>query len=289
MTISSLKDKFNTELTKLYPKQEIDSFFKLLLEHQLNFSSTDIFLKHTNAIEQKDLDFLLKAISELKQEKPIQYILGETEFYGFPFKVTKDTLIPRPETEELVDWIFNEAEKNKKINILDVGTGSGCIAISLAKKLPNASVYAIDISTKALAIAKKNSKLNNVEVHFLEQDILNSKKHILGLPKFDIIVSNPPYVRNLEKKEINNNVLLHEPHIALFVEDNNPLIFYNDIIDFSKKQLTENGKLFLEINQYLSTETENLVREKGFTRVKLKKDLFENYRMIRASQQIARK
>ena len=295
MTLSTFNHKFITELNGLYPKNEIDSFFKLLLEHQLHFSSVDIALKSNTNIDQNDLDFLLKACAELKQEKPIQYILGETEFYGLPFKVTKNTLIPRPETEELVDWIVQEikekSEKRKdtELNILDIGTGSGCIAISLAKHLPKATVHALDISKDALAIAKQNAELNNVTVQFIEQDMLDSNvmlslsKHLSESNQFDIIVSNPPYVRNLEKKEINNNVLQHEPHNALFVPDNNPLIFYDRIADFAKEKLSKNGQLFFEINQYLSIETEHLLRKKGYTTIEVKKDLFTNYRMIKAA------
>lgn len=284
MTLLEFKHTLQTELNELYPKNEIDSFFKLLIKHQLHLSSIDIALDPGLKIEQHDLDVLLQAFSELKQEKPIQYIVGETEFYGLPFKVTKDTLIPRPETEELVDWILNES-KNETPKILDIGTGSGCIAISLAKNLPKATVYALDVSDEALKIAKQNAKLNNVKVNFIKQDILSTNVMITAaqLPMFDIIVSNPPYVRNLEKKEINNNVLQHEPHEALFVNDDNPLIFYDRIADFAKERLSKNGHLFFELNQYLSTETKLLLQKKNYTSVELKKDLFDNYRMIKTS------
>ena len=231
-------------------------------------------------------------MTDLHNEKPIQYIIGETEFYRLPFYVNQHVLIPRPETEELVEWIIslpNSSQKEKNLNILDIGTGSGCIAISLAKNLPNASVFAIDISKKALQVAKQNAVLNEVTVEFIEYDILSS--NIIQTPsirgknlnlKFDIIVSNPPYVRQLERQEIKNNVLNYEPHIALFVENDNPLLFYNHIIDFAKENLTKNGKLYVEINQYLGQETVTLLKEKGFTNIELKKDLFGNDRMVRA-------
>ena len=285
MTLLEFKHTLQTELKKLYPKNEIDSFFKLLIAHQLQLSSVDIALNPNLKIEQHDLDFLLQAFAELKQEKPIQYIVGETEFYGLPFKVTKDTLIPRPETEELVDWILNET-KGENLKILDIGTGSGCIAISLAKNLPKAIVYALDVSNEALKIAKKNAELNDVTVKFIKHNILQptviSNENGKSI-SFDIIVSNPPYVRNLEKKEINNNVLQHEPHEALFVKDNDPLIFYDKIANFAKERLSKNGYLFFEINQYLSVETQHLLKNKKYTTVELKKDLFNNYRMIKAS------
>ena len=285
MTLLEFKHTLQSELNELYPKNEIDSFFKLLIAHQLHLSSIDIVLNPNLKIEQHDLDFLLQAFAELKQEKPIQYIVGETEFYGLPFKVTKDTLIPRPETEELIDWILNET-KGENLKILDIGTGSGCIAISLAKNLPKATVYALDVSDEALKIAKKNAELNDVTVKFIKHNILQptviSNENGKSI-SFDIIVSNPPYVRNLEKKEINNNVLQHEPHKALFVKDNDPLIFYDKIADFAKERLSKNGYLFFEINQYLSAETQHLLKNKKYTTVELKKDLFDNYRMIKAS------
>lgn len=298
MTLKELQLYFLENLKNLYPKEEIQNFFYLLTEHQLQFKKVDILLNANKELPTFELDFFYNAFAELKQEKPIQYILGETEFYGLPFKVNKDVLIPRPETEELVSWIIEEIKDirrktkderqktgNQKINILDIGTGSGCIPISLAKNLPNATIYALDVSKKALAIAKQNAKLNNVDIQFIEQDILSSNvmlslsKH---LSKFDIIVSNPPYVRNLEKQEIKNNVLKNEPHLALFVEDDNPLLFYDKISDIAKQQLTKNGLLFFEINQYLGNETVELLKSKGFTDIVLRKDLFGNDRMLRA-------
>ncbi len=295
MTLLEFKHKFTTELSGLYPDSEIRTFLKILLQHRLHFSSADIALKPTFHIEQHDLDFLLDAFAELKKEKPIQYIVGETEFYGLPIKITKDTLIPRPETEELVAWILTEIDekiKNKKettLNILDIGTGSGCIAIALAKHIPSATIYAVDISTEALKIAQQNATLNHVLVHFKAHDMLDSdailsfSEHFSGSDQFDIIVSNPPYVRHLEKEEINQNVLKYEPHKALFVADDNALIFYDKIADFAKEKLAKNGHLFFEINQYLGIETKGLLQGKKFASVELKKDLFDNYRMIKAS------
>jgi len=194
--------------------------------------------------------------------------------------VNKNTLIPRPETEELVETILEGANTFKALQILDIGTGSGCIPISLAKKLPKATIFAIDVSKEALAIAKQNASRNNVAINFLQEDIL--KAEILA-QKFDIIVSNPPYVRALEKVAIKNNVLANEPHLALFVEDNNPLIFYDKIANLAKKYLRKNGMLYFEINEYLGKEMIDLLVLKGFKDIQLKKDLFGKDRILKAS------
>ena len=236
------------------------------------------------------------ALKRLKNEEPVQYIIGATEFYGFPFLVDKSTLIPRPETEELVEWILLETTKlqrdqvSKSLQILDIGTGSGCIPISLARNLPTATISAIDISADALKVAIKNATLNKVKVDFIEGNVLDLyafneilKQEPYQQVKFDIIVSNPPYVRELEKIEIQNNVLLNEPHLALFVSDENPLLFYDKIADIAKQHLSKNGLLFFEINQYLGEETIKILAEKGFKNIKLRKDLFGNDRMIKAT------
>ena len=222
----------------------------------------------------------IKQLKELKKEIPIQYLLGKTHFYGLEFEVNENVLIPRPETEELVEWIINEnlkADRTKKIKILDIGTGSGCIAISLAKNIPNAEVYAIDVSKKAIETAKRNALYNKVEVNFILQNILETE--VLKC-NFDIIVSNPPYVRNLEKEEIKKNVLDYEPHLALFVEDNDALIFYRKIAELAKKNLLENGQLYFEINQYLGKETKDLLENMDFKNIELRKDIYDNDRMI---------
>ena len=288
MNILELKNVFRSELTGIYLKNEIDSFFFALSDAYLHLKRVDIALDPDLSISPSKEKKFNSALAKLKKEEPIQYILGETEFYGLPFKVDENVLIPRPETEELVEWIIQEVKSQKfkgksnsadSLNILDIGTGSGCIAIILAKNLDNAKVWALDISKKAIEIAKKNALLNKVDVHFINENILNTKKlHV----KFDIIVSNPPYVRELEKKEINNNVLQYEPHVALFVKDKDPLLFYEKIADFAKINLINNGVLFFEINQYLGKETINLLQHKGFQNVELKKDLFGNDRMIKA-------
>lgn len=281
MIVLDFKKQFFSELLKLYPKTEIQSFFNILVQYKLNLSRVELALKPSLEFNISDLDFFQKALINLKNQIPIQYIIGETEFYGLTFKVNNHVLIPRPETEELVDWILRDFNNSENIKILDIGTGSGCIAISLAKNLPNAEVYALDISSKALKIAKKNAEINNVKVQFIKEDIIT----LLKLPKkFDIIVSNPPYVRELEKKQMQKNVLSNEPAIALFVKDDTPLLFYDKISELSKMYLTKNGSLYFEINQYLGTETVNLLKLKGFKNIELKKDLNEVDRMIKVNE-----
>ena len=234
-------------------------------------------------------------IHRLKAQEPVQYIIGETEFYGRKFKVTSDTLIPRPETEELVLLTINSYKSrneqlligNKKIfnsqsplSILDMGTGSGCIAISLACELPNAQVYAYDISENALKVAKENAVMNNVNVIFEQVDVLNPSPS--SLPPFSIIVSNPPYVMTAEKLEMEQNVLDYEPHLALFVENSNPLIFYKAITEFASKNLINQGLCIVEINQAFGLETAELFWNHGFRYVEVIKDMFGKDRMVKA-------
>jgi release factor glutamine methyltransferase len=294
MIVKQYRNYFNETLKTIYPITEIDSFFFLLLEEYLGFRRVDIVLKSDFKITQETLNLLQSATKQLEQEVPLQYIIGKTEFYGLPFVVNKHVLIPRPETEELVAWVVSESSRfktfntstkqttdKKQLKILDIGTGSGCIPISLKKQLPFAKISAIDISEEALSVAKKNAVLNNVDIHFILQDIL---KTVALDQHYDIIISNPPYVRELEKKELKNNVLKNEPHVALFVENDNPLIFYAKIAELAKNYLNKNGLLFFEINQYLGTETIDLVNKKGLKNIQLKKDMFGNDRIIVASK-----
>lgn len=294
MIVKQYRNYFNETLKTIYPITEIDSFFFLLLEEYLGFRRVDIVLKSDFKITQETLNLLQSATKQLEQEVPLQYIIGKTEFYGLPFVVNKHVLIPRPETEELVACVVSESSRvktfntstkqtteTKQLKILDIGTGSGCIPVSLKKQLPFAKISAIDISKEALSVAKKNAVLNNVDIHFILQDIL---KTVALDQQYDIIISNPPYVRELEKKELKNNVLKNEPHLALFVENDNPLIFYAKIAELAKKYLNKNGLLFFEINQYLGTETIDLVNKKGLKNIQLKKDMFGNDRIIVASK-----
>ncbi|MBT8384937.1 MAG: peptide chain release factor N(5)-glutamine methyltransferase [Bacteroidia bacterium] len=286
MTLLELRSKFLIDLKEFYPRTEILSFYFLLIEYHLGLLKVDISLSPERELSAKESDLILSALQRLKKEEPIQYIIGETAFYGLTFRVNRNVLIPRPETEELVDWIIKDSSETQGLKILDIGTGSGCIAISLAKHLPNAVVYTLDISKKALQVAEYNAKLNKVSINFIEQNILNTNEILKGAYnlKFDIIVSNPPYVRESEKTAIKKNVLAFEPHSALFVDDTNPFLFYKAIVKFAKKNLKKEGKLFFEINQYLNNEITQLLEKYGFTQIELRKDLFGNDRMIKARE-----
>lgn len=282
MKLIILRERFKHQLTEIYGENETLSFFNLLIERHLGLRRIDIALKPNLEIDENQVKQFEAAITRLKNQEPIQYIIGEAEFYNLTFKVNPNVLIPRPETEELVDWVVNDYKNRKeKITILDIGTGSGCIAISLAYSLKNSKVEAWDISSEALKLAKKNAELNKVSVEFRKRDILK----IPQSDGFDIIVSNPPYVRKLERERMKNNVLKHEPHLALFVDDNNPLIFYKAILDFAVDNLNENGTIYLEINEYLSKEMLQLFQEYEYKEVDLKKDLFGKARMLKAKKQ----
>ena len=284
MTIKKYRQYFINSLEDLYSIEELQSIFYLLAEKLLHLSRIDIALQLDNTLTSDEEINFNQAIDRLKIYEPVQYILGETEFFGYPFLVNKQVLIPRPETEELVSWIIEDVDK-KETTILDIGTGSGCIAISLAKKLNNAVVSAIDISNKAIEVAKKNALINNVNVEYSSVDVLNFKDKLVlqdkWKSKFDIIVSNPPYVRMQEKKLMQLNVIDHEPDIALFVEDDDPLLFYRRISELSRQYLKHNGTLYLEINEYLGVEMEKMLNEAGFKHVELKKDMFGKNRMIK--------
>ena len=278
MLIKTYKTVFQQELSSRYDAMEIESFFFLILEQCKNLKRIDLALHPEFEFSEAEILQWNVVLEQLKQELPIQYILGKTNFYGLEFLVNPNVLIPRPETEELVDWIISTKSINQPpIKTLDIGTGSGCIAISLAKNISEAHVFALDISEKALATAKENAKKNQVAVAFIQKNILTATDLEM---QFDIIVSNPPYVRNLEKTEIKNNVLANEPHLALFVEDNDALLFYRKIAELAIKNLSPEGKLFFEINQYLGKETVELLSDLGFQNIELRQDIYGNDRMI---------
>ncbi|MDY6801118.1 MAG: peptide chain release factor N(5)-glutamine methyltransferase [Bacteroidota bacterium] len=276
-TIKKIISLIKSELNDYYPQQEINSFIYLILHYYFKYSKVQIQLKQEEEINDNIVLRIIANIKELKKFKPIQYILGQTEFYNLPFIVVPGVLIPRPETEELVNWIISE-NKNKFQNIADIGTGSGCIAISLAKNLPKSFIYALDNSTDALSITRRNSKLNHTEIYISYFDILNNNQLD---NTFDIIVSNPPYVTEKEKQFMHPNVLNYEPEEALFVSNSDPLLFYRKIVDFALKHLKKGGKLYFEINEHFGKEIALLLDEKNFQKILLKKDINGKYRMIR--------
>lgn len=301
MKIKAYRTQFIQELSSIYDAGEAESFFYLILEEKQKLKRIDLALNPDLTFSDEEISIWNPILEELKKEIPVQYLLGKTSFYGLDFEVNENVLIPRPETEELVEWII-ESQKSEvgsgklgvevgSLKILDIGTGSGCIAISLAKNISKAQVFAIDVSEKALTTAQKNALINQMEVNFIKTDILKINdleklptSHFELPTYFDIIVSNPPYVRQLEKVEIKKNVLDNEPHLALFVEDNDALIFYRKIAELAKKNLSPNGQLFFEINQYLGKEMIELLEKVGFKNIELRQDIYGNDRMIRGTR-----
>ncbi|AXG70935.1 release factor glutamine methyltransferase [Kordia sp. SMS9] len=289
MLLKDIQDIFHKELDDIYGKNEVDSFFFMLTEAYVGLERFALVLTPDFVITKAQETPLFEALSELKLEKPIQHILGKAHFYGLDFFVNEHTLIPRPETEELVALILLNIKKlfkDKPLRILDIGTGSGCIAIALQKNLPNADVYALDISEDALKVAQKNAERNDVSVEFMQADVLSLKDlNVFEEDEllFDLIVSNPPYVRNLEKAEMQKNVLEYEPDSALFVADDNPLVFYDQIANLAKAYLQPNGSLYFEINQYLGQEMVEMLKEKQFHNIELRKDIFGVDRMVLAT------
>jgi release factor glutamine methyltransferase len=278
-TINQIRKQIKQTLAGLYDENEIRNFTNLLFHHLLNYSKIDIQLKGDDVISQYYIDAIKESLVRLGNFEPIQYILGRTVFFDLPLVVTPDVLIPRPETEELVDWIIRENE-GKKIRILDIGTGSGCIALALAKKLPLAKVTGIDVSEKALEKARKNAILNNADVDFFRFDIIKQSSDLKG--EFDIMVSNPPYVRECEKKFMQPNVLNYEPHQALFVPDDNPLLFYKAIANLGHRILAENGNIYCEINEALPEETTEIFRSMNYPVTEVRRDINGKPRMIKA-------
>ena len=280
MLLKEIRNIYRTELSPLFPEEEIDSFFYLAVEHYLNLERFILALQPEIVLTKEEEAPLFQCLARLKQQEPIQYILGETFFHGLRIQVDRSVLIPRPETVELIHWIL-EDYKDQKVNrkILDIGTGSGCIAIALATELKDDSVIAIDVSPQAIELARKNADYHAVQVNFMESDITQLEPMET---KFDIIVSNPPYVRLSEKDKLKANVTDYEPHLALFVRDEDPLYFYRHILIFARAQLVDQGSLYLEINQFLAEDLMKLLEDEKFSEIELRKDIFGNDRMIKA-------
>ncbi|MDR0542818.1 MAG: peptide chain release factor N(5)-glutamine methyltransferase, partial [Dysgonamonadaceae bacterium] len=258
------------QLQGLYPDSEIRSISYRVLESVCRADRQTLLRGKDKQLSANDRTQIRKITEELKKYCPLQYILGETEFYGLPIRVNEAVLIPRPETEELVEWILNDARRRTQdagCKILDIGTGSGCIAIALARHLPEAEVYALDISEKALKVAGQNACLNKVNVRFFRHDILSSSR--FPISSFDIIVSNPPYITPSEKQAMAPNVLAHEPLQALFVPEDRPLLFYERIADFGQTSLNPGGRLFFETNALFGQAVAAMLRQKGYRNVEI--------------------
>ena len=268
------------ELSGYYTQSEVSALTRIIATEMLGVAQMTYFLKDDVTLKAEQEAMLFNAIERLKKHEPIQYIQGYSDFCGLRFKVTPATLIPRPETSELVEWIASE-HSGKIVNILDIGTGSGCIAISLAHKLPQSKVTAWEISPEALTIAAENSRNNGTEVTFERVDILSYEPKSA---QFDIIVSNPPYIKENEKSAMHNNVLDWEPHTALFVPDSDPLLFYRTIAEKGLQMLAPNGTLYFEINRAHGAETMKMLADYGYTDIELRKDFADNDRMIKATR-----
>ena len=280
--VKDIRKYYCDQLCSIYDKDEANAMILILFEHYFNIDRVKMALEPDIRLSESEMLKIHFAVKDLLKNKPIQYIIGETEFCELKFKVNENVLIPRPETSEMVYKIVNKTtgqqdnefyshrDAESRLSILDIGTGSGCIAISLAKLFPKAQVYALDISEDALKVARENAINNKVNITFIQDDILSLNNDIET--KFDIIVSNPPYVRELEKAEMRDNVLKWEPDKALFVSNEDPLIFYRKILEFAKSHLKENGEIWFEINEYLGKEMTELCKEFGFSNVKIHKD-----------------
>lgn len=278
-TLTSIKAYFKNELNSFFDATEIESMFSIVVEHYFNITKKDFILTPDKRLSESDLLKVIYCVKGLKTKKPLAYILGEWEFSGLPFKVDENTLIPRPETEELVNLIIKENEGD--LNVLDIGTGTGCIPVALKKQNNNYQVFAVDVSKEALKIASQNALLNEVEVTFLEYDILKNRNSNFQ-QQLDIIVSNPPYIPESDKADMDANVLDFEPHLALFVANHEPLLFYDAIADFAKINLKNNGRLYFEIHANYGNETLALIESKGFSNVKLIKDINGKDRIVSA-------
>ncbi|HKG08269.1 MAG TPA: peptide chain release factor N(5)-glutamine methyltransferase [Pedobacter sp.] len=277
MNFKQLLQHFKDELNEFYDPQESAAIFNVIALQVSGLDRGKLHLVQLNEVSQPELDKYIQILKELKTGKPVQYVLGETVFYGLKFKVSEAVLIPRPETEELVEWVIGTCSSNFNGRILDIGTGSGCIAVSLMKNLSLSTVFAMDISEAAIDITIHNAFLNEVVVNSIRADI----RDYSSSEKFDVLVSNPPYITNDEQPEMHENVLAFEPHLALFVANENPLIFYKAIADFALTNLNAEGLLFFEINAQFGKETVEMLLAKSFIDIELRKDMQGNDRMIK--------
>lgn len=296
MKLFEAEQYIKDQLKKIYEDREALNISDLAIEHITGLSRTQRVFKKQQEISKEQIDQLQRNLERLKLHEPIQYVMNKAWFYGMELYVDKNVLIPRPETEELVQWIVDdvkalgkdvfvrrpmEADETKQLKILDVGTGSGCIALALKKAMPKAEVWGCDLSEEALNVARRNGSALDIRVDFQGMNFLEEAQQKL-LPTVDIIVSNPPYVPLKNKEEMNANVVDHEPHTALFVPDNDALVFYKALAEFRKKRLYENGSIYMEIHEGLGQDVVNLFKDSGYSNVELKKDMQGKDRMVKA-------
>ncbi|MGJ1505176.1 peptide chain release factor N(5)-glutamine methyltransferase [Sphingobacterium siyangense] len=274
---------FQHELQELYDEDEIKAIFLVVVAEKFGLNRTNYQLRKTAIVNEADKAEVLSILQDLKKHRPIQYILNRADFYGEVFQVNESVLIPRQETEELVDLIIKNHKSSQNLKIIDIGTGSGCIPITLSKYLNNALVTTIDISKEAIKTAQENAKNLKTQVQFINADIFEWE-YIFSDQQYNIIVSNPPYITPGEKQHMNQNVLAYEPELALFIEESAPLIFYDVISSFALKHLAPDGDLYFEINQYLGAEMKELMVKKGFEQVRLIKDINGADRIIHAKK-----
>lgn len=282
MTYSELKLLWRSKLESIYDQDECDNLFYLTCYHIKQWGRSRVLFEKDNTLSEDDEIAFAEILKPLLTQKPIQYIFGETEFYQLKFKVDEDVLIPRPETEELVDWIVKDYMGKRNIKFLDIGTGSGCIAIALAKNMIHAQAYAMDISNQALTVAEINAHELNVELHLLKADILEMTDVVVD-EHFNLIVSNPPYILKQEASNMKQNVLSFEPHTALFVTNNDPLQFYKAIADFTILNLQKEGQIYFETHEDYHQQVIQMLQDKGFSNVTTKKDLQNKPRFVRAT------
>lgn len=282
MIVTTAYQNLVLSLSPIYGEREAQNIAFLVFEDVFNIKNiSEKILSEENIL-------LLNNITErLLKHEPVQYVIGEADFWGLKFKVNQNVLIPRSETEELVDWIIKTCKSSfyENINIIDIGTGSGCIPITLKRKMPQYEIFGLDVSLGALEVAKENALRNQCDVTFLEGDVLSNTFLAEAKTKYQIIVSNPPYIPHREAALMYQNVLAHEPHLALFVEDDDALIFYSRIADFAQLNLAPSGFLFFECNEYNATEVVQLLENKHFINIVLSKDLSGKDRMIKAQYQ----
>ena len=284
MTITEGYHYISRELLSIYDQREAENIAILMIENITGFKKLDRVINKATQLTSSQEVILHQYTALLLQHQPVQYVLHEAWFYGMKLYVDEHVLIPRPETEELVEWMLKDAETNKQpINILDIGTGSGCIPIALKKNMPAAEVWAVDINNEALLVAQRNADTQQTSITFQQADILN-KPYPSVLPTFDVIVSNPPYIPLSDKTAMHPNVLQHEPHLALFVANEDPLLFYNAIVDFAQSHLNPGGSLYFEIHEAMGEEVKQQLTQKGFINVQVKKDMQGKDRMVKATK-----